>query len=45
MSVKEELVCNRADGSQRNDDQYGESDDSGDTADKPSFVNRLPVES
>jgi len=45
MSIKEELVCNLADGSQRKDDHYGESDSSGDTTDKQWRMNRLPVES
>ena len=39
MGVKKELVCHHADGSQRNDDQGGESCDGSDTTDKPCHVN------
>lgn len=38
MSIKEESICNDADGSQRNDDQGGESCDGGDATDKPCHV-------
>ena len=38
MSIKEELVCNPADRSQRNDDQGGKGGDGGDTTDKPYHV-------
>ena len=46
MSIKEEPICNDADGSQRNDDQGRESCDGGDATDKPCHVKtwERPVE-
>jgi len=46
MSIKEEFICNDADGSQRNDDQGGESCDGDDATDKPCHVKawERPVE-